>query len=264
MDREFLKSMIGFEISDMNFKHHMDNMVKLDFVIVIMQLVFCFTSLLVSALTDYNIARYTAVLNIGLLMVVLLNNNISNIAWRKAKKKQDMIIAMGDIIDDNDLTIHLHFSNIKGYKVKHFDKKFEYLVSRWYENLHTKKRKKLKYKDVNSRNYHIGDIVFNPCFGDLWLVVKLSEEEMKEFSFTIPYALALYGNIDRYVMEIDGPSDFEIVYTPEDDLYAYIKILVMFGKEYKEYEKELDYPENKDKENSENGKQKIEVKENDK
>lgn len=262
MDRDFLKSMIGFEINDMNFKHHMDNVAKLNFAIVIVQLVSCYTGLLISALTDYNIARYTAVLNLGLLIVVLLNNKISDVAWRKAKRRQEMIIAMNDILDDKDLTsedIHLHFSNIRGYKIKHSDDRFEHLVNMWYENIHTKKREKLKYKDANGINYHVGDIVFKPCLGDLWLVTKLSEEEMKKFGFTIPYVLTLYGNDDEYVMEIDEPEGFKIEYTPESELYAYIKGLVIFSKVYKVHKQEMEYIENKDKEDKEDGKQKIET-----
>ena len=257
MDREFLKSMIGFEISDMNFKHHMDNMTKLNFAIITLQLVSCFTGLLISALTGYNVARYTAVLNIGLLIVVLLNNNISNIAWRKAKRRQEMIIAMNDILDDKDLTsedIHLHFSNIRGYKIKHSDDRLEYLVDTWYKNIHTKKREKLKYKDADGKNYHVGDIVFNPCFGDLWLVTKLSDEDMKKFGFTIPYVLVLYGNDDEYIMEIDEPEGFKIEYTPESELYAYIRGLVIFSKAYKVHKQEMEYIENKDKEDNVDGK----------
>lgn len=266
MDRDFLKSMIGFEISDMNFKHHMDNMSKLNFAIITIQLISCLIGLIFLAITDYNVARYTAVLNVGLLIIVLLNNKISNIAWRKAKRRQEMIIAMTDILDDKDLTyedIYLHFSNIKGYKIKHSDDRLEHLVNSWYKNVHIKKREKLKYKDASGKNYHIGDIVFNPCLGDLWLVTKLSEEEMKKFGFTIPYVLTLYGNDDEYVMEISEPEGFKIEYTPDSELYAYIRGLVIFSKAYKVHKQELEYIENKDKEDKEDGKQKIETERND-
>lgn len=266
MDRDFLKSMIGFEINDMNFKHHMDSMTTLNFAIIVIQLIACFVGLFFSAITDYNIARYTAVLNLGLLIVVLLNNKISNVAWRKAKRRQEMIIAMADILDDKDLTnedIYLHFSNIKGYKIKHSDDRLEYLVSNWYRNVHIKKREKLKYKDTSGKNYHVGDIVYNPCFGALWLVTKLSEEEMKKFGFTIPYVLTLYGNDDEYVMEIDEPEGFKIEYTPDSELYAYIRRLVIFSKAYKLHKQELEYIENKNKEDKEDGKQEIETEGND-
>jgi len=258
MGKEFLKSMIGFEISDMNFRHHMDSTTTLNFAIIVIQLIACFIGLLFSAFTDYNIARYTAVLNLGLLIIVLLNNKISNIAWRKAKRRQEMIIAMNDVLDDKDLTtedIYLHFSNIKGYKIKHTDDRLEYLVNTWYKNVHTKKREKLKYKDANDKNYHVGDIVYNPCSGDLWLVEKLSEEDMKKFGFTIPYVLVLYGNDDEYIMEIDEPEGFKIEYTPESGLYAYIRGLVIFSKAYKVHKQEIEYVENKDKEDNDDGKE---------
>ena len=82
-----------------------------------------------------------------------MNNYIHNRTWNEAKDRYDKIVNMNDIIDDEGLTgedKHLHLSNIRGYKIKHSDDKFEKLVNGWYKNITCKKPKKLRYKEVMS------------------------------------------------------------------------------------------------------------------
>ena len=264
-NRKFFKSLLGMEISDMTFKHHMEHQNNLNIAIISFQLLLCISSLILSALTNINFSKYSACINVTLLLVVMVNNAISRRAWDKARNKQDKIIALLDILDDTDISfedLHLHFSHIRGYNVPHTDKRFENLMQDWYSPLNKKKREKLEYKDADGKNYHIGDIVFNPCFEDMWWVKKLSEEDMKKFGFTIPYVLVLYGNEDEYIMEIDEPVGFKIECTP-NDIYSYIKCVVLFGKAYQVHREELDVMNNK-KEVKDNGEQQVETEGNDK
>ena len=70
------------------------------------------------------------------------------------------------------------------------------------------KEKELEYKDSKGRNYKLGDIVFNPYFGDYWLVEEYTEEER---DCVCPYCFSLYGSKDEYYMDLDEPAGFEIV-----------------------------------------------------
>ena len=169
----------------------------------------------------------------------MLNNYINNKVWLKAKKQQGKVFAMYDLIDDDfkEEDLHLHLSLIKGYSIKHSDEKFQKLMEKWYSSLDSAKRKKLNYKDSKGVNYHIGDIVYNPCFGDIWLIEELSEEDMKKFGFDIPYVFTQYGNADAYTMTIDEPKGFVIESTP-DDAYSYVKYIGLFNKEYNFFKKE--------------------------
>ena len=66
-----------------------------------------------------------------------------------------------------------------------------------------------KYYDSNNKEYKVGDIVFNPFFGDYWLVEEYTEEEQSETD--CPYCLSLYGDKDDYYMDIDEPAGFIII-----------------------------------------------------
>lgn len=82
---------------------------------------------------------------------------------------------------------------------------------------------KRKYKDSKGKEYKVGDVVFNPFFGDFWLVGKYEQPENK-----CPYYLAQYGDMDLYYMDLDEPCGFEIVCSIGDEKYN------QFIKEFKE------------------------------
>ena len=70
---------------------------------------------------------------------------------------------------------------------------------------------KTGYRDAEGEEFEVGDIVFNPCFGDYWIVGKYSENEhIKKYEEECPYYLAQYGDPDLYFMDLDEPSGFVI------------------------------------------------------
>lgn len=78
---------------------------------------------------------------------------------------------------------------------------------------------KNKYKDANNRLFKIGDIVYNPCFGDFWVVQKCNKQDKLLYDLDNKYCLALYNNKDLYVIEIDVPTGFEIILRKGDKGY---------------------------------------------
>lgn len=250
-DEKFLKSLLDVDMRDMIFQHHMHSQNWLNIFVISFQLVSWVVGVFASIITHSPmVSKYSASINVVLLIIVVMNNYIHNTTWKEAKDKYDKIVNMNDIINDEGLTSedkHLHLSNIRGYKIKHSDEEFEKLVNGWYKNITCKKPKKLRYKDDNGDNYHIGDIVFNPCFGDLWLIEKLFKEEMKEYNFETPYVFTLYGDRDSYMMEITEPKGFVIECTP-NDAYKYIKYLVLFSKAYKSNKIIQEHIDNENKE----------------
>ena len=80
---------------------------------------------------------------------------------------------------------------------------------------------KTGYKDSEGKEFEVGDIVFNPCFRDYWIVGKYSENEhIKKYEEECPYYLAQYGDPDLYFMDLDEPAGFIIeVKSNEGDRY---------------------------------------------
>lgn len=93
----------------------------------------------------------------------------------------------------------------------------------------------VNYKDANGNQYYIGDLVFNPFFGDIWLIDKYSEKEMKEYKTECPYCLKLWTSADQYVMDLDEPEGFVILKHKNEDGYSelYNECLEVL-KKYKE------------------------------
>ena len=67
------------------------------------------------------------------------------------------------------------------------------------------------YKDASGLAYELDDIVFNPFFGDYWVVKELTEEEQQIYGMDNKYCFALWNYLDHYCTEIDAPQGFEIV-----------------------------------------------------
>lgn len=72
--------------------------------------------------------------------------------------------------------------------------------------------------DSNNKEYKLYDIVYNPFFGDYWVVQKSEETD----EFECPFCLALYNNKDNYCIELDEPTGFEIVSSKGDKEYLII------------------------------------------
>ena len=63
------------------------------------------------------------------------------------------------------------------------------------------------YKDMDGREYKVGDIVLNTFFGDYWVVAKNKKNEREDCE----YRLLLYNNEKEYYMDLNESSKFKII-----------------------------------------------------
>lgn len=75
------------------------------------------------------------------------------------------------------------------------------------------------YKDSKGIVYKVGDIVYNPCIGDFWVVQTCEKEEKELYGIETDICLALNNCKDDYVIDIDEPVGFEIVIRENDENY---------------------------------------------
>lgn len=78
---------------------------------------------------------------------------------------------------------------------------------------------KTGYKDSNGKEYMVGDIVFNPCFMDYWVVQKYTQEEIEKYECTVPYCLVLWNDKGEMFEDIDVPVGFLIVKHANEEGY---------------------------------------------
>lgn len=79
---------------------------------------------------------------------------------------------------------------------------------------------KTGYRDVEGKEYQVGDIVVNPFFGDYWIVGKYSDNEnLKQYEEDCPYYLCQYGDPDLYFMDLNEPAGFKIEERKGTDRY---------------------------------------------
>lgn len=71
------------------------------------------------------------------------------------------------------------------------------------------------YKDMDGREYKVGDIVLNIFFGDYWVVAKNRKNESEDCK----YRLLLYNDTKDYYMDLDEPSKFRIVASKGESEY---------------------------------------------
>ena len=71
------------------------------------------------------------------------------------------------------------------------------------------------YKDMDGREYKVGDIVLNTFFGDYWVVAKNRKNEREDCE----YRLLLYNNEKEYYMDLNEPSKFRIVASKGESEY---------------------------------------------
>lgn len=84
--------------------------------------------------------------------------------------------------------------------------------------------------DSNNKEYKLYDIVYNPFFGDYWVVQKSEKED----EFECPFCLALYNNKDNYCIELDEPAGFKIVSSKGDtDYLSLLDKIELINKEFK-------------------------------
>lgn len=89
---------------------------------------------------------------------------------------------------------------------------------------------KTGYLDYNHKEYLVNDIVYNPCFSDLWMVKQYTEQMKKDYDTDCDYYLALYGDPDLYMMDIDEPMGFVILSHKGDPDYDNYKSLLLQGR----------------------------------
>lgn len=91
------------------------------------------------------------------------------------------------------------------------------------------------YKDGKGDNFKVGDIVYNPCFGDLWVVQKTTKEDKEMYGIEDPYLFAKDNDKDIYCMDISEPRGFVIYKSPDEKDYdILIKSMEDFAKQLKE------------------------------
>lgn len=74
------------------------------------------------------------------------------------------------------------------------------------------KFEKTGIKDYKGKTYRTGDIVYNPSFGDVWIVGKYTKQQIKEWKPECKYYLSQYGYIDNCCVDLDEPFGFIIVH----------------------------------------------------
>lgn len=230
----FYKTTLDCDDSDIIYKQHMHSVGKLNAILIAIQCMLLILSLILRFKFSVNISIQVAYVNVLILAIVMLNIDVHNKTWAKAKYDLRINWARRDIIYDEDLRedeVMAHLSMIKGAHSYIKGEKYLALMYKWYNNFHTKKRKAIPYRDASGQQYHIGDLVLNPSFHDIWLVEELDAETQKQYDLDIPYVLTQYGDPDSYIMEIDKPAGFVIACTP-DEPDKYIKLLVLFNKKY--------------------------------
>ena len=75
------------------------------------------------------------------------------------------------------------------------------------------------YFDANNEIYREGDIVYNPFFGDYWVVQNVTEQDKEDYGLETELCLALFNDKDHYCTDIDTPSGFVILMRKEDKEY---------------------------------------------
>jgi len=248
-DINFLKTTLKIEISDMIFNHHMKSQNIINIVLICSQLVAMVIGI-ITTLCGVSISKYTAVYNLAVCLVVMLNIFVHNKTWNKAKSVQhDKIDKMIDVIMSNDTYAEKQYKlcKLRGLhviypkedlidflEVEEEDKYLNQLKINWVHN--AKLNCSTGVNDARGYEYHTGDIVYNPAFGDYWLVEEIDNETMKEYGADIPFIFSLYGNPNEYAMCIDEPEGFTIEARVND--FSYTNMLSRFVRIYKQHREE--------------------------
>lgn len=197
VDSSTVKSMIMIELSDIIFEQHSRSRNNLNIVMISIQLMLCFLSSIL-LFWDIKISTTTCCINLVLLLLVIVSNSIHTKEWNLSKKKLETIDTALDVLKVNS----------KSETINELQNRFNLSFD---EMLKMEEQEDLIYKDANGINYRLGDIVYNPCIGDYWVVQKYTEEEKQKYEPECDYCLVLNNNKDDYFEDIDVPQGFEIV-----------------------------------------------------
>ena len=225
---EAYKNHIDIEVGDILFNLHMKETFKVCRFIIYFQLVLCIVSVICWLLFKNSyVSKVCSVTNIVLCIVTAYTCWVGTNEWRTAKNKYKKISALLSLIvddmEDNDRDINI--SALLGLNIPtQNEDEYKYLKF-WYSNIG---RFELcgKYKDIEDKQYQVGDIVLNQALGDIWLVEKLNDKEIAEYKVDNKYVLSLYGNRDVDCISIDEPYGFKIICRTDD--YDYIKYIQLF------------------------------------
>lgn len=235
IDNDFYLSLICFNTEQTICKMTNRMVAGVNIALVTMQFICVLASLVLSVYDiGVNISRYTTVINLTILVAVMVNSIIGCKSQYKIREGLNILTKELQILMDSDLPDdikQMHLNYIQGANVTNSDTYFQELMMTWYKYARMSKQKPTKYKDESGNTFCVGDIVYNPCFGDVWLLEELDEQKQKCFGFDTPYVFTQYGNADNYIMEIDEPKGF-VVIGHSSDLPLYIKYLIMFTKQY--------------------------------
>ena len=93
----------------------------------------------------------------------------------------------------------------------------------------------MEYQDAKGVPYQLGDIVFNPCFRDYWVVQEVTNQDKEMYGLEPDLCLALYNDKDDYVVDIDEPQGFVIILHKDEPEYKEIlEEMALIVKERKE------------------------------
>jgi len=84
---------------------------------------------------------------------------------------------------------------------------------------------KTGYFDAAYQEIEVGDIMFNPFLGDVWLVKKWVDIGMKPDEDESPYCLLLNASEEDYVCDLTEPSGFVLECRESDEPERYKLLL---------------------------------------
>ena len=93
IEKKFLNFALYTELSDLIFEHHMKSYMNLNIIIISIQFIALFISLFTQIFWNLSFSKYLMVVNIVLCVIVVINNMIHNLTWKKAKERAEKIYA---------------------------------------------------------------------------------------------------------------------------------------------------------------------------
>lgn len=102
-NKTFTEFALKMELSDLIFEHHMKSYMTLNLCIITLQFILLFLGLSLDIFFDLHFSKIVCVVNVVLCIVVISNNIIHNITWKKARRRADKINKGIDYLCCNDL-----------------------------------------------------------------------------------------------------------------------------------------------------------------
>lgn len=228
---------LNCQLSDIVYKQHMSTCHPINVIIISLQVILLFISVITTIL-GYHFSTLICIISFMFVSLLFVSTKLHNLAWKYAKSRLKNVSFSIDSILEMHRTILDDVEKQYGIDLKPIRDKYD-LNNR----LH-------KYYDAKGRPYSIGDIVYNPSFGDYWVVQLVSDTDREKYKLNTLLCLALWGNKDDYVLDIDEPAGFEIELSMGD--FEYTKLMKSINKVAKKRVKKF------------NGKKKLKEVKNDK